>query len=54
MTEHDIVAKAEKYSYSKAVSNHIKYISRDSDIVRKIHNLVKLAYIHGAENKENK
>ena len=45
---------AEKYSYSKAVSNHIKYISRDSDIVRKIRNLVKLAYIHGVENKGNK
>ena len=45
---------AEKYSYSKAVSNHIKYISRDSDVVRKIHNLVKLAYIHGAEKMETK
>ena len=51
--EQKVKDNAEKYSYSKAVSNHIKYISRDSDIVRKIHNLVKLAYIHGAENKEN-
>lgn len=52
--EQKVKDNAGKYSYSKAVSNNIKYISRDSDIVRKIHNLVKLAYIHGAENKENK
>ncbi len=52
--EQKVKDDAEKYSYSKAVSNHIKYISRDSDVVRKIHNLVKLAYIHGAENKGSK
>ena len=52
--EQKVKDNAKKYAYSKAVSNHIKYISRDSDVVRKIRDVVRLAYIHGAENKENK
>lgn len=52
--EQDIKKDAEKYSHSKCVSSHIKYISRDSDVVRKIHNLVKLTYIQGAEKIKEK
>lgn len=52
--EQDIKKDAEKYSYSKCVSSHIKYISRDSDVVRKIHNLVTLTYIQGAEKIKEK